>query len=399
MNRRLLLFAFLLLGAGAIAFLYPRFSQLTTNTGMPIDFGQMITLQTTPTPAKEIKEVPYKLEAFTTGLEIPWSFVFTSDTRILVTERKGNIRAIVSGKVMEKPLITFSETAHVGESGLLGIELDPNYQSNKLVYVVMTYMKDGKMTEKVVRLKDMGETIVLDKIILDDIPAAQYHDGGALDFGPDGKLYISTGDATNKQLAQNTTSLAGKILRINSDGTIPEDNPTPSSAVYSLGHRNPQGFDWYPQSKVMWATEHGPSGSDGPGGGDEVNVIEPGENYGWPIVSHNNTKEGLYSPKIIFTPAVAPASGMFYSGNKFPQFKNNFFFGALTGRGVFRVVVDAKNPSQVVSYGKLSGIDVGRVRDIVQGPDGLIYFGTSNRDGRGTVQDGDDKIYRLVPTK
>lgn len=361
--------------------------------------GEMVVVKETPVPTKEPKEVAYKVEELVRGLSVPWSIVFTSDNRYLVSERTGRIRVVENGILKETPLITFPETSTTGEEGVLGLALDPTYISNKLVYVVVAYKKQGNLVEKIVRMKDLGESLSVDAIILDDIPAAKYHDGGRLRFGWDGKLYVTTGDATVKENAQKTDSLSGKILRINSDGTVPEDNPFYPSAAYSIGHRNPQGLDWYPDSHVLWETEHGPSGNDGPLGGDEVNVIEMGENYGWPIVSHLKEKDGMTKSKIVFTPAVAPASGMFYTGKAFPQFKYNFFFGGLKGEGIYRVIVDQKSPSQVVSYGKLEGISVGRVRDVVQAPDGSIYFTTSNTDGRGTVQNGDDKIYRLAPQK
>lgn len=374
---------------------------LPPTTALLTQDGEVILATPDPytTSTRPVKEVPYKVEEFVQSLNIPWKLVFTSSDRLLVTERGGTIRAVLDGKLQEKALITFEETAHVGEAGLLGMVADPNYQSNKYLYVDIAYRKDGRMVEKIVRLKDLGATIAVDTIIMDNIPAAQFHDGGTLKFGPDGKLYISTGDATNKTDAQKLDSLAGKILRINADGSVPSDNPFPNSPVWSYGHRNPQGFDWYPDSRVMYATEHGPSSNDGPPGGDEVNVIEAGNNYGWPEAHHEIEKEGMVNPKILFTPAFAPASGMFYKGRAFPQFYGNFFFGGLAGQGIMRVVVEQKGPSKVLSYGKIDGISVGRVRDVVEGPDGYIYFATSNRDGRGSPRAGDDKIYRLVPDR
>jgi len=356
----------------------------------------LITLRPTDAPSKEVKEVPYKVEEFARGLVIPWSIVFTSPDRMLVTERGGRIQVIEQGKLRDKPLITFAEVSSQSEEGLMGMALDPSYETNKFIYVSLAYGKDSKLVVRVERLRDLGASIVQDKIILDNIPADTNHAGNRLRFSRDGKLFITTGDATEKNLAQDKNSLAGKILRLNSDGTIPSDNPFPNSPIFSLGHRNPQGIDWYPESNVLLSTEHGPSVFDGPAGGDEVNVIEAGENYGWPIVSHDKSQEGLISPKIVFTPAVAPASGMFYTGKMFPQFKNNFFFGALRGEALFRVIVDTTAPSQVASYGKMPDIAVGRIREVAQGPDGAIYFATSNRDNRGTVKDGDDKIYRII---
>ena len=236
--------------------------------------------------------------------------------------------------------------------------------------------------------------MTIDKIILDKVEASSNHDGSRIKFGPDGKLYVTTGDATKKDLAQDLKSLNGKMLRLNSDGSVPLDNPTFGSAVYSYGHRNSQGFDWDPRTGKLWATEHGPSGFDGPGGGDEINLIKRGSNYGWPLVSHEKTMIGTEAPKLLFTPAAAPSGATFYTGDRLPQFKNNFFFGALRGEGVYRLVIEDE---KVVSFEKMAKIELGRIREIIEGPDGAIYFSTSNTDGRGRVRKGDDKIYKIVP--
>jgi glucose/arabinose dehydrogenase len=185
---------------------------------------------------------------------------------------------------------------------------------------------------------------------------------------------------------------------MNSDGSIPQDNPYPNSYIYSYGHRNPQGIGWNQHSKMMYETEHGPSGFDGPGGGDEINYIKAGANYGWPIVSHEKSKDGMISPIQVYTPAVAPASVLIYSGKVFPQFKDHLFFGALKGTGLYHVSFD-ESGMKMSSQEKLPTIDVGRIRDVVEGPDGFIYFSTSNTDGRGNPNKADDKIYRLVPSR
>ncbi len=341
--------------------------------------------------------VPYKVEVVTENLFVPWSIVFTSSERMLVTERKGAIRIIDKGQLQSQPLFTFQNISTKSEEGLMGMALDPEYQHNKTLYVCLAYPKNNGMVDKVVALVDNGTTATETKTLIDNIPAAQFHAGCRLKFGPDKKLYITTGDSTKRDLAQDKNSLAGKILRLNSDGSIPSDNPFSNSPIYSWGHRNPQGIDWHPVTGTMYEVEHGPSGFDGPGGGDEVNVIKAGENYGWPKVSHDKSGPGLVSPKLVFTPAVAPAAGLFYKGDALPQFKNNFLFGMLQGEGIHRVVVDEANPEMIISHENISGIQVGRVREIVEGPDGLIYFSTSNRDGRGKVNPGDDKIYRIVP--
>ncbi len=345
---------------------------------------------------KDSGDVKYEVKIVAEDLYVPWSIVFTDDERMLVTERNGKLRVIQNGKLQEKPLKVFDEVSSGGEEGLMGLTLDPDYRINKFLYLSYAYDNGDELKVKVVRFKDEGDKLSDEKTIIDNIPAERYHAGCRLRFGPDGKLYITTGDAGERKLAQNINNLYGKILRVNSDGTIPEDNPFPGNPVWSYGHRNPQGIDWYPGTGILFSTEHGPSGFDGPGGGDEVNIIVKGGNYGWPEVSHDESKEGMISPVLVYTPAIAPASGMFYNSDSIPQFKNNFFFGCLRGSGIMRVTVDNKDPTKIVSDGMISEIDFGRIRDIAEGPDGAIYFSTSNRDGRGSVREGDDKIYKIV---
>jgi glucose/arabinose dehydrogenase len=337
-----------------------------------------------------------RFDTVSEGLEVPWSIVFTSDIRMLVNERPGRIRIIENNILKPEPLYTVNNVSTGSEEGLMGLALDPEYQVNKNIYISYAYENNGDMFVRIVRLKDEGNKLIGETIILDGIKADKNHAGCRLRFGPDKKLFITTGDATERELAQRTDNLEGKILRINSDGTIPNDNPFPNSPIWTIGHRNPQGIDWYPDSEIMWSTEHGPSGFDGPGGGDEVNVIVKGKNYGWPVVSHDKNKEGFIAPLLVFTPAEAPASGMFYSGTKLTYYKNNFLFGCLRGNGIIKVIVDENDPSKFKSYEKIAK-NYGRVREVVQGPDGYIYFSTSNRDGRGSEREGDDKIVRILP--
>jgi len=276
--------------------------------------------------------------------------------------------------------------------------LHPDFAGNHLLYVAYSYRSDGKR-DRIVRYRENGTSVTDRTLIIEDIPAAQFHAGCRLRFGPDRKLYITTGDATDRQLAQRLDSLAGKILRLNDDGTVPADNPFVNQQgarpeVWSYGNRNSQGIDWQPETNTMFETEHGPSGFDGPGGGDEVNIIERGKNYGWPIIHHTETHDGMESPLLEFTPAVAPASGMFYRGAAFPEFRNNFFFGCLRGACIIRVVLDGR---RVVSHERLLEGSFGRIREVAEGPDGAIYFSTSNRDGRGSPASNDDRILKLVP--
>lgn len=342
------------------------------------------------------KSQGYKIEPFVQNLEVPWSIVFTDANRILVTERPGRLRVIENGKLVDAPLKEFDEVSSRSEEGLMGLCIDPDYAVNKYIYLSYAYKKNGDMVVKVVRYKDNGTSISDDKIIIDNLPAEQYHAGCRIKFGPDRKLYITVGDAGERKLAQDMTKMHGKLLRINSDGSNPPDNPFPGSPIWSLGHRNAQGIDWYGNTEIMWSTEHGPSGFDGPGGGDEVNVIEKGKNYGWPEVSHTDNKEPFFAPLLVYTPAEAPASGMFYKSDKIADLKNTFLFGCLRGQGIMKVLVDVNDPRKYVSFEKIA-TDFGRIRDITEGPDGFIYFSSSNKDGRGKEKDGDDKIYRIVP--
>ncbi len=346
-------------------------------------------------------KVSFRVETVVGGLTVPWSIVFTPDGRMIFTERPGRVRVFEKGSLRPEPLIMLSDVEAKSESGLMGLALHPDFAQNGLLYLAYAY-DSGKETQvRVVRFRESGKELTERKLIIENIPAAQYHAGTRLHFGPDKKLYITTGDAGKRELAQRLDSLAGKTLRLNDDGTVPSDNPfvgqqNARPEIFSYGHRNAQGMDWQPDSNLMFQTEHGPSTFDGPPGGDEVNIVERGKNYGWPTIHHTETRAGLESPLLEYTPAVAPASGMFYRGTSFPQFKGNFFFGCLKGETIIRVELDGR---RVLRQEKLLHKQYGRIRDIAEGPDGAIYFSTSNRDGRGTPAKDDDRILRLTPVK
>lgn len=341
-------------------------------------------------------EVEYVIEEFASGLEIPWDMAFTSEDRMLVTERPGRLRVIENGVLQEEPLHVFENVSSTGEEGLMSIALDPDYRKNHWIYLSWAYQTGDGMKVEVSRFEDLGNHIEKKLTVLRDLPAARYHAGCRIRFGPDGKLYITVGDALNKENAQDLKSLAGKILRANKDGSLPRDNPFEGSYIWSYGHRNPQGIDWHPETGQLYETEHGPSIFDGPAGGDEVNKIVKGGNYGWPVVSHDRNQEGMIAPLIQFTPAEPPGSLLIYSGKAFPQFKNNLFFGSLGGEGLMRIVL-GENGTDILSADKMEEVNFGRIRTVIEAADGSIYFSTSNRDGRGHPDPSDDRIFRIRP--
>ena len=343
--------------------------------------------QAGPTPTKETTtatSAPPQVVA--RNLSVPWSIVFTSPDRMLFTERPGRVRVMEKGQLRPEPLHVFSDVVHHAEVGLMGLAAHPDYSTNRLLYISYGLERGGNLVVDVIRFRDSGTALTEATPIVQNIPAARFHAGSRLRFGPDRKLYITTGDATDGDIAQDLGSLGGKILRVNDDGSVPADNPFPPSPVWTLGHRNPQGIDWDPKSGLLWSTEHGPSGFDGGFGGDEVNIIERGKNYGWPVIHHRATRAGMVSPHLEYTPACAPASAAFWRGD--------FWFGCLRGEHLHHVVVDATDRRKVVREEKLYA-DLGRIREVTVGPDGALYFSTSNQDGRGDPAADDDRIFRL----
>lgn len=346
------------------------------------------------------KEVSFKVETVVAGLKVPWSITWAPDGRLFFTERPGRVRVVVNGQLRPQPLVVLTDVEPSGESGLMSLALHPQFGTNHFLYLSYAYKGESQLV-RVVRYRESESGLTDRKVIIENIPAAQFHAGCKLGFGPDSKLYITTGDATERALAQRLDSLAGKTLRLNDDGTIPSDNPfvgeqNARPEIWSLGHRNAQGMDWQPGTNLMFQTEHGPSGFDGPEGGDEVNIVERGKNYGWPLIHHKEARAGLEAPLLEYTPAVAPASGAFYRGSAFPQLRGSFFFGCLRGERIIRVVIEGR---RVVSQEPLLQGRYGRIREVAEGPDGAIYFSTSNQDGRGKPARDDDRIIRLMPVK
>lgn len=330
-------------------------------------------------------------ETVVEGLEVPWALEFAPDGRILVTERAGRIRVVRDGVLEEAPLADLP-VATVSESGLMGIALHPSFKASGFLYVCYTYRDaGGRLLNRVARLTDAGGVAKGHRVILDGIPGARNHNGCRLRFGPDGKLYVTMGDAQVPDRAQDLNSLSGKVLRLEADGSVPEDNPIPGSYVYTYGHRNPQGLDWHPGTGDLFITEHGPATDD------EINILIPGGNYGWPRVLGVARDASYVDPILTFTPTVALAGAAFVTGDRLPEdWNGNFLFANLKAAHLHRVVLGPPEFRTVLSHERLFQGQFGRLRAVALSPDGYIYFTTSNRDGRGEPRPGDDRLLRLV---
>lgn len=342
------------------------------------------------------------VEIWIENLEIPWSLVFLPDGRALVSERPGRIRLIKDGKLLEKPYAEI-EVSHTGEAGLMGLALHPEFPAKPYVYAMHTYRRGEELYNRVIRLINTGSKGTFDKVIIDNIPGGRLHDGGRIAFGPDGMLYIATGETFNAELAQDLRSLGGKILRITPEGDVPPDNPYSGSPIYSYGHRNPQGLAWHPETGRLFESEHGPSGEYGRFAHDEVNVIVKGGNYGWPKVIGAPAMKEYTDPIVVWQKTTPPSGIAFYKGNLLKHLRGDLFVATLRSRALIRIKLDdtGEKAARIERWFAADSGDgrYGRLRDVAQGPDGALYFLTNNRDGRGGPAPGDDRIYRIVPKR
>jgi glucose/arabinose dehydrogenase len=337
------------------------------------------------TPAGD--QVPYTHEIVAERLNVPWALAFAPDGRLFFTERPGTVRVIQQGRLLPNPVIAFpAPFVSEGEGGLLGIAVDPDFTVNHYLYVYHTYREQENVYNRVVRLRVEDNQASVDKVLLDRIPGGLIHNGGRLTIGPDRRLYITTGDAGVPERAQDLSSLAGKILRINLDGTIPADNPFRHSPVYSWGHRNPQGIAWSPEGS-MYSSEHGAFAHD------EINLIEPGANYGWPIIQGDEQAGGMRAPILHSGETTWAPSGMAFAANG--PWKGQLLVAQLRGEQILKIAFQPANPRSVQAAEAFYRNQFGRIRDVVQGQDGYLYMLTNNRDGRGEPKPGDDKIIRL----
>ena len=305
-----------------------------------------------------------------------------SDDRIFITEKDGFIRVIQDNNLLESPLATF-RSANVFDGGLLGITLHPDFSNNHYIYVFLTYEEDGNLWNKILQITESENKLQDAKIIFDKIPGSSFTNGGFLKFGPDEKLYVGTGTISDSShLPQDLDSFSGKILRLNDDGTIPNDNPFSDSPVYSLGHRNPQGMTWDEHGN-MFVAEFGPEKND------EINLIQAGKNYGWPEQQCSGNKN-FENAILCYDPSIEPGGILFYSGDKL-DFEFPFIMASMRASNLYQLDFEEGLSSQ---KSILSGI--GRVRDVVQGPDGSLYVITSNTDGKGFPDRMDDKLLRII---
>lgn len=333
------------------------------------------------------------------NLKIPWSLVFLPGDRALVSERAGSIRLIRNGKLQQKPYVTLP-VHHAGEGGLMGLAVHPDFARQPFIYAMYTFRKqDGTLDNRVVRLRDSGDTATIDKVILAGIPGARLHDGGRIGFGPDGMLYITTGENFEADMAQDLSSLGGKILRITPDGAIPADNPFQGSPIWSYGHRNPQGLAWQPGTGKLFASEHGPSGEYARFAHDEINVIVKGGNYGWPKIIGAGDDKAYIDPLVVWKQTTPPSGMTFYRGAAMGHLRGDLFVATLKSRTLIRIKLDGERVTAAERWftNENGESRYGRLRDVVEGPDGMLYLLTNNTDGRGKPAPGDDRIYRILP--
>ncbi len=312
-------------------------------------------------------------EVIAENLEIPWSIEKLEDTFYL-TERPGYIIRMENGEIERQDVELEKELSSVPEAGLLGFVLDPEFLESNIAYAYYTYDDSSGPLNRIVTLR-LEENVWREKsLLLNNIPSGTYHHGGRLKIGSDGKLYVTTGDASAPDIAQDLDSLGGKILRMNLDGSIPNDNPYPNSYVYSYGHRNPQGITWSSDG-TLYSSEHGSRAND------EVNLIEAGQNYGWPIIEGNEEQEGMVSPLFTSgdTNTWAPSGMDYYDGK--------LYVAALRGSAVLEFDLETGEQREVIS-------GLGRIRDVLI-EDNYLYFISNNTDGRGNPAENDDKLYRI----
>lgn len=353
-------------------------------------------------PALTEAQTNLKTRIVATNLKVPWEIHFGPDRYLWLTERPGIVSRINISSGVQKKILIIPDVVSVQESGLLGFVFHPNFRDSSFVYFAYTYSVRGGMDEKIVRYRydSMNDTLINPVIIFDKIDAASIHNGCRLIFGNDEKLYFSTGDASSTSNSQNLNSLNGKILRINSDGSIPNDNPIPGNPVFSWGHRNIQGLTWTPKG-TLFASEHGRNSDD------EINLILKGRNYGWPNVEGycDNSAEkqfctdsSVVEPKFAWTPTIAPSTILYYNHSSVKEWQNSLLMVTLNANGRDLRKYSLNSEMDKITSEKLYfDNQYGRLRAMCIDDSGRVYIATSNRDGRGEnlIKPDDDKIIQI----
>jgi glucose/arabinose dehydrogenase len=343
----------------------------------------------------------FRVETVAEGLESPWAVVPMPDGRLLLTERPGRLRVVKDGRLAPEPVPGVPAVAYRGQGGLLDMTLHPDYARNRWVYLAYTVDAPQGMMTRVARFEETPEGLKNLHVVFAGFPGSDKpkHFGCRIRFGLDRALYLTLGERGEGQRAQDLMDLNGKTLRLNDDGSVPPDNPFAGRSdarpeIFTYGNRNSQGMAVHPETGWIFQTEHGPSWNDAPGGGDEVNLIAAGGNYGWPLVHHRDVREGTIAPLLEVTPAIAPAGCTFYAGDAFPAWKGDFFFANLVGKMLVRLKLDG---ARVVGQEHLLKDAFGRLRDVAAAADGTIYVITSDTDAYGPGRPGGDRLLRLVP--
>ncbi len=320
---------------------------------------------------EESDEQPNAQETIIKNLNVPWEIVRSENTFYL-TERSGVIATFENS--LERESLQLSKSVHSeGEGGLLGMALANDFSQTKTAFLYHTYLENGKTFNRVIKVELEGDTWKETKELIANIPGSQFHNGGRLKIGPDRMLYITTGDAANPQLAQDKKSLAGKILRMDVEGNVPEDNPFDDSYVYSYGHRNPQGLAW-DENGQLYSSEHGQSAHD------EINQIDAGKNYGWPVIEGDEVADGMEHPLYQSGEDTWAPSGMVFQ-------EDNLYVACLRGEEIRSFQLNGHG-TKIVKEG------IGRVRSIYQDK-ATLYAITNNKDGRGTPDKGDDHMVKV----
>ena len=340
-------------------------------------------------------DVPINVNVVAEGLEVPWGIAWLPGGDALVTERPGRIRLLHHGTLQPTPVATV-EIGDTQEGGLLGIAAHPDFATNHQFYVYATHSGDKGRRNQVERwrLSEDHASATFDRVIFGGIAAGRYHNGGRLHFGPDGMLYVGTGDAHDADTAQNPNTPSGKLLRLTPEGEVPRDNPLPGNPAFLFGVRNTEGFDWKDRD-TLYVTDHGPTWDTLRWGHDEVSMAHKGDNLGWPTVYSCESAPGLVTPSLTWKQAVPPGGAALYTGTAIPEWKGSLLIGTLRSEHLHRVVFSPDHPRQVVLHEVYLDKTWGRLREVIMGPDGHLYVTTSNCDGRGECGARKDVILRI----